>query len=380
MTPKYDVAIVGAGIAGAAHAWMAARRGLRVLIVERSPIAQGASVRNFGMVWVVGQPAGLFYTLAMQSRAFWMELARAGVVGVQECGSIHLAHHQDELAVLEEFRDSGTHQVQLLTTNDVLRQAPLANPLGLFGGMFSSTELRVDPRTAIHAIVGWLVQRHAVTCCHNTLITSIEDNTLRAADGRSWQAERIVICSGSDFQTLFPQILRTSGLQLCKLQMLKTAAQPADCRQLVHLASGLSLRHYASFQACPSLAGLRHRIAREMPELDRFGIHVLASQFPTGEIILGDSHEYGETICPFDNAEIDRLMLREMQKVICLRDWTIREHWHGVYARHPTLPVFEAECGKNVHLFVGPGGAGMTLSFGLAAQTWERWTGSDTPE
>ena len=70
---------------------------------------------------------------------------------------------------------------------------------------------------------------------------------------------------------------------------------------------------------------------------------------------------------------IDELMLRELQKVFRLPDWTITEHWHGVYAKHPDLPVFEATPAARVHICTGTGGAGMTMSFGLAERMWNRW-------
>ncbi len=99
---NFDVAIVGGGIVGLAHAWRAVRRGYRVLLLERTQFAQGASVRNFGMIWPVGQPAGELYQIALQSREFWMQLGAQGVTSVEACGSLHLAHQPDELDVLQD--------------------------------------------------------------------------------------------------------------------------------------------------------------------------------------------------------------------------------------------------------------------------------------
>ncbi len=82
-----------------------------------------------------------------------------------------------------------------------------------------------------------------------------------------------------------------------------------------------------------------------------------------------------DEITPFDKAEIDSLMLRELRKVIHLDDWTITERWHGIYAKHATKPVIECEVRRGVHLFLGTGGAGMTMSFGLAENAWKRWMG-----
>ena len=374
MQTDYDVIVIGGGIVGLAQAWMASRRDLSVLLLDRTDVPVGASVRNFGMVWPIGQPSGQRYETAMRSRDFWLELSEQGVIEAESCGSIHLAHRDDELAVLEELAASNQYPTKMLTAAETLRLSPLANPSGLLGGMHSETELRVDPRTASLKISQWLNDQDLVTCKYSTPVVSVEAPFVHTAFGDRFSAARIVICSGSDLQTLYADALQSSGLKLCKLQMLKSAFQPSLPPNTPHLASGLTLRHCTAFEHCPSLPALQQRIADETPELDQFGIHVMASAFPSGQVILGDSHEYDQDITPFDKQEIDDLMLRELRKVITLSDWTITERWHGIYAKHPTLAIFEQELDPGVHAFVGPGGAGMTMSFGLANNAWDRWT------
>ncbi len=69
------------------------------------------------------------------------------------------------------------------------------------------------------------------------------------------------------------------------------------------------------------------------------GIHVLAAQNGLGEVVIGDSHEYGTEFDPVERAEIEELILDYLRTMIDLPDATI------------------ASCG---------GGTGMTMSFGLA--------------
>jgi FAD dependent oxidoreductase TIGR03364 len=376
-----NVAIIGAGIIGLAHAWSAAERGHRVTLFERGAKAIGASIRNFGMIWPIGQPAGKWHEVALQSRERWVKLSELAGVWVNPCGSIHLAHRSDEWDVLQEFAAQSAaagFECRLLTPTQVHSHTPAANPMRLLGGLFSPTELCVHPRTVVRQIPEWLAQRFDVRLMFQTEVKDITESgagnrfRIETSRGTSEPFDRVVVCGGTEFQTLFPDLFRQSPLKLCKLQMLKTVPQPNGWKLGPHLASGLTLRHYRNFESCPSLPALRLRIADESPELDRFGIHVMASQNDAGEVILGDSHEYDNEIEPFDKPAIDEFVLRELRKVICLPDWTIAERWHGIYSKHPTNPFFEAEPMPNVHVCTATGGAGMTMSFGIAEQFWNR--------
>jgi len=71
---KKSAIVIGAGIVGLATARALGARGYRVTVFERDEKAVGASIRNFGMVWPIGQPVGKLYDRAMKSRGFWKEL------------------------------------------------------------------------------------------------------------------------------------------------------------------------------------------------------------------------------------------------------------------------------------------------------------------
>jgi glycine/D-amino acid oxidase-like deaminating enzyme len=132
------------------------------------------------------------------------------------------------------------------------------------------------------------------------------------------------------------------------------------------LAAGLTLRHYKNFQDCPTLADVAGRIARDNPEYDRYGIHVLVSQNGLGELVIGDSHEYDDAIEPFDKPEIDRLILEYLRTFLAVPNLEIAARWHGIYAKHPRDASFVAHPAPGATVVTGAGGAGMTLSFGLA--------------
>jgi FAD dependent oxidoreductase TIGR03364 len=367
MPETFDDAIVGAGVLGLAHAFHLARQGRRVVVFERSARACGASVRNFGMLWPIGQPHGAMREMALRSREFWLEVLPKADLWHEQTGSLHLAYHADEAQVLEEFVGSRESGCELLSARQVIDRSPVVKTQGLVAGMWSATETCVDPRQVIARLPGWLEREFGVHFEFGTAVTAF-DRPQVTAGGEQWQAQRLIVCSGDDFQTLYPETFAGQGFLRCKLQMMRSQSYAGRLKLGPMLAGGLTLRHYKNFQDCPTLATVKARVARENPAYDQYGVHVMASQNGAGELILGDSHEYDADIEPFDKPEIDRLILDYLHTFLNVPDLEIAARWHGIYAKHPREAYFVAQPAPGATVATCVGGAGMTLSFGLADQ------------
>lgn len=370
-----DLAVVGAGIMGLAHAYLAARSGRSVVVFERNPRAMSASIRNFGMIWPIGQPHGAMHQLSLRSRELWLEVLKATGLPYRPHGSLHVAYKKDEADVIQEFVERAPglgYDCGWLDKEATLAKSPALREEGtlgsLQGSLWSPTELTVDPRQMIASLPGVLEKEYGVRFHFSTPVRAIDSGTVETASGK-WRAATVIVCGGEDFETLFPEHFAASGITRCKLQMLRTAPQPAGWELGPSLAGGLTLRFYPSFGVCQSLDALRQRIASETPEYDRWEIHVMASQTADGALTIGDSHEYGLVVDIFNKEEIDRLILDYALGFLKAPDLSIAERWYGVYAKHPSKPYLTMEPQPTVRIVTSPGGSGMTLSFGVAERT-----------
>ena len=348
-------------------------------LFERGARAEGASIRNFGMLWPMGQPRGEDRRLALASRARWTELSASGVCWLRPCGSMHVAVRDDELAVLEQFAALEPDGLQMLGPEDACALSPALRRDAVIGALYSETEANIDPPQAIAGLTAWLASE-GVEMRHGCPIREVSEQLVVTSKGERIACETVVICSGADLESLLPELYLDSGIRRCKLQMMATVAQPAGWQLGPLLAGGLTLRHYPSFSACPGAARVAQRIAREQPELDRFGIHVLASQSQAGECLLGDSHEYDAAMSPFDKPEIEALILGELRRWLTLPSWELGRRWSGVYAKHPERGVVELEARPGVFSVTATGGSGMTMSFAYADRFVERLLGSAWPD
>lgn len=362
--------VIGAGIVGLATARALATRGYQVTVFERNQAAVSASIRNFGMIWPIGQATGPLYDRAMLSRSIWKQVCTEANIWHNEVGSLHLAYHDDELQVMNEYVNvNNRHRdCQLLTPEETLTKSPAVNPDRLKGALWSGEEMIVESRVAVGQVAQYLAERFDVQFHWNTAISKISHPAVYSGS-RMWKADEIFVCSGAEFETLYPELFLATPITKCKLQMMRIVSQPGQWRIGPSLCGGLSMIHYPGFQAAPSLNNLRERYEKQYAEQLKWGIHVMVSQNGNGELTIGDSHEYGLVHDPFDKQFINQMIIDYLHTFANFKDWQLMQSWHGIYPKMmngKTEFITDAEPG--VTIINGLGGNGMTLSFGLCEQ------------
>lgn len=360
--------VIGAGIAGMAMARALALKGYMVKVIERNHRAVGASVRNFGMVWPLGQPEGELYDFARRSAEIWKSYCTEAGIYHDLSGSMHLAYKDDEAMVLEELYEyyRKDRPLKLLGAAQVQALCPAAVSTGLRSGLHSGDEVIVDPREAIAELPGYLQDKYGISFIWNEAVIAVDEGLVITGQGR-YECDLVVVCSGVEFETLFPELFIEYSITKCKLQMMRFGEQPGGWRMGPAMCGGLSLTHYHSFRVAGTLKALKKRIADEMPDYVEWGIHVMVSQNGRNELTVGDSHEYGGTHDPFDRSHVNQLILDYLSSFAKFPNEHVIETWNGVYAKMTKGESYVFHSPKSgVYVFNGLGGAGMTLSFGLS--------------
>lgn len=359
---RCDVAIVGAGIVGLACAFEAAERGLSVVVCERDDRAVGATVRNFGHGFASGQ-SGEAFEAALVARERWLMLADRAGFWAAPTGTVLAARHEDELEVCRELATDERRRARVVSAQELAALAPVAAD-GLVGGLVSELDVRVDMRTAPAALAAWLEDEHDVDVRFRTPVQSVDGTTLHTPRG-TIEADAVVVAPGHDLDALYPETFAAHGVSRVGLQMLLTEA-PRDITLHPALVTGLSLLRYGAFEACPTLPAVRARLERERPELIAAGIHLIVTQLPTGELIVGDTHHYDRTPSPFRDERLDDLLLDEASQLLGSTRPRVLERWLGVYAHAPGRDFLVAAPAPHVRIVAVTSGIGMTTALGLA--------------
>jgi len=361
---SYDVAIVGAGIVGLAHALAASRLGLSVIVLDRDAQANGASVRNFGFVTVTGQEQGAVWRRARRSRDVWAEIAGPAGIAIEQRGLLMVAQRPEAATLLEAFMHSETAEgcIWLDRAVAIERLGPIA-PRRLEGVLSSPIDLRVESRDAIPALARWLEAGGRVTIRRGIAVHGVATGRVETNAGPI-RADAIIVCPGDDLATLFPDTLARASVTRCKLQMMRLASP--GYRLPATIMSDLGLVRYLGYAALPEAGALRVRLETEQPDHLANGIHLIVAQSADGSLIVGDSHHYASTPDPFSTEEVDSLILDEFAAVFGGVP-PVLERWTGTYASAAGHSLVETPA-EGVRLVVVTSGTGASTSFALAEE------------
>lgn len=364
---SFDIAIVGAGIVGLAHALAAVRRGKRVVVIDRDAQANGASVRNFGFVTVTGQEAGECWHRARRSRDIWAEVAPQAGIEVVHAGLCMTARRPEAVAVLEAFAETEMGaECSLITVDQARAKIPNLRNGALSTVLWSPHELRVESRDAIPLLARWLEEAQGVTFLRNTLVRSVDPPAIETNAG-TIHAEAAIICPGDDFLTLVPDRIAAYGLTRCLLHMMRV--RPAkDTRLDAAVMSDLGLVRYRGYSGLPEAEALRAVLQAEQPDSLDQGVHLIAVQSADGSLVVGDSHLYGDTPPPFAASFVDQLILDELDAVLDLPDRAVVERWTGTYASASDRLMLVDRVSDSVRAVLITSGTGASTAFAIGEE------------
>ena len=364
---NFDLAVVGAGIVGLGAALAAARKGLKVVVIERDNRANGASIRNFGFITVTGQRSGAHWARARRSRDIWTEIAPQAGIAVLQRGLVMPAYRPEAVEVLHAFlrTDMGA-ECRLIDRAEAIRRVPLLRTDGLREVLFSPHELRVESREALPQLARWLEAALRVEFRWNTTVLGVEDGGVHTSAGLI-TADAVAVCPGDCLTTLYPSVIARQALRVCTLQMLRLAGDEIPRVESV-VMSDRSFARYDGFTALPEAPALMARLDLESREMRESGIHLIVVQSMDGSLVVGDSHVYAATAEPFASDDIEKMILAAMDEVLVLPSWRIRERWTGSYASSATRTVVVERPATNVRLVMVTGGTGASTGLALGEQ------------
>jgi FAD dependent oxidoreductase TIGR03364 len=363
------VVVVGGGVIGALHAYLALQQGAEVVHIEREFGARGASIRNFGLIWVSGRRPGEELALALRSRELWEEIAQElPDLGFRANGSLTILQNEAELRVVEQVlgrEDADERQLSLLTPADVRAVNPAIRG-DVLAGLLCNTDAAVEPRqvpAAVRAVLDetpgyqWLPGRH---------IVEVGDRMVRDHLGERYEGDLVFVCPGAAHRGFAGWQANAAPLRRVRLQMLETEPFPVEVT--TSIADGDSLRYYPAFDV-PALADL----PEPAPIVAEQHMQLLLQQRLNGSLTIGDTHEYDE---PFDVA-VNEAPYRHLQEraesILGVPLPPVRRRWAGVYSQAIDERLYYCEeIAESAWIVTGAGGRGMTAAPAIAEQVLAR--------
>src|SRR5947208_2115865 len=178
---SYDVAIIGAGIVGAACALECGQSGLKVAIIEPGPLGGGATAAGMGHI-VVMDDSDAQFALTHYSQELWTALA-PGLPPEAEylpCGTLWIAADEEEMA---EVRRKQQYYCDRGVQTDVLDSRALTTAeSNLRRGLAGALLVPGDSVIYAPAAARWFVEQSGAKV-HAQAAIELTASGVRLADG-----------------------------------------------------------------------------------------------------------------------------------------------------------------------------------------------------
>ncbi len=369
-TPENQrVVIVGGGVLGTMHAFHAIRLGMRVTHLEREAAARGASVRNFGLVWVSGRADGDELRLALRARAWWERIGAAiPATGFRARPSITIARTEPELAICAEMAsaDAAAGRGFTYLTADGVRAMNPAIHGDILGGLMSTSDASVEPGQVLTAVREFLSNDPGYTFHSGRTVVDLDGTAVRDHLGQWHRGDLVVLTTGANLTGVAGAHLSAAPIRRCRLQMMQT--EPLDEELTTSIADGDSFRYYPAYRDT-DLASL----GAQAEVASRHRMQLLMVQRAHGGLTIGDTHAYTE---PFDFAVDEEPYdhLREVAESILGRTLPrVVRRWAGIYCETTDGSIYHrSDVAPGVIAVTAPGGRGMTCSPAIAEDTFTK--------
>ncbi|MYT35482.1 TIGR03364 family FAD-dependent oxidoreductase [Streptomyces sp. SID8356] len=369
------VIVVGAGVVGTMHAWHAVSRGHEVVQIERESEARGASLRNFGQIWVSGRAGGEELETALRARELWEGIGRrVPGVGFRACGSLTPLRTPAEVAVAEAAvarPDAAARGHKLLTAGE----ARVLNPAlrGEFtAALWCERDAAVEPRTAQRALKRELLASGRYAYLGGREVREVVGTAaVRDDHGDVHTGDAVILATGAWLGGLVRELAGPDlPVRRVRLQMMQT--DPLGEPLTTSVADADSFRYYPAYRG-EALDALDAHQPQD-PVAAEHRMQLLMVQRNDGGLTIGDTHEYEHPFA-FDTVEEPYEHLTRVVEAFLGRPLPrIRHRWAGVYAQctDPSRVVHRQQVADGVWLVTGPGGRGMTCSPAIAETTADR--------
>ncbi|RKY05600.1 FAD-binding oxidoreductase [Candidatus Poribacteria bacterium] len=214
---RAEVVVIGGGVIGCSCAYRLARRGMRVVLVERGDIASGASGACDGFLSVQSKRPGRVLRMALESLAMFerIEEELGEEVEYRRCGGMIAAEAEEGLETLRSIAEGMSKvgvPVELLGPEEAVRLEPYLSP-EMAGATHSPIEGQVNPMKLAYALARAARRSGAELMTHTTALrVEVEGERVRSVltdKGRIWTGA-VVIAAGA----WSGEIAGTAGVEL----------------------------------------------------------------------------------------------------------------------------------------------------------------------